>query len=154
MHFDWPNQGLGAVVGFTVGFFAHWAFVGFKESLARRELKKKYGNLAGSYANYGVNQQGTETATGGTIVLTWKGAGSFDVKGLHANGTVDWESVVHLNPEVEGTWTGSYQLTGQTGHGIQQITYVPNTRSFSVVTTVTSRIGWDPFMHHWKPKEK
>jgi hypothetical protein len=147
MTFDWPNL----VVGAVLGVLGHWAFVHVREWSARRKLKQRYAALAGSYAQYEANP---EVPTGGTIDLSWIGSGSFKVKALHGNGTMDWEGVMHLQPQLENTWTGSYWLPDRSGHGVKQMTYVPNTRSFSVLTTPTSWVGANPFIHHWKRIER
>ena len=51
MTLDWPNLGVGAILGFLVGFLAHWAFVEWEKWKARRALRVRYNRLAGSYAN-------------------------------------------------------------------------------------------------------
>jgi hypothetical protein len=49
----------------------------------------KYSRLAGSYANFRL-MDGEYKPTGGTITLAWQPDGSFAVKGLHHDGTVEW----------------------------------------------------------------
>lgn len=149
MPIDLPNL----VVGAIFGFLAHWGFVEMKEHLVYRKLKKAYGTLAGDYVNYRVKDDGTEEPTGGTIRLAQRFDGSFEVKGLHATGDLDWRSEVHMKMEPENTGAGWYRYPATAIYGTQQVTFLPETRSLHVVTTNTSRRAASSFVHHWKRKE-
>src|ERR1700686_2793943 len=105
MAIDWPNLVMGAILG----FIAHWGFVELKERSVRRKLKKAYANLTGTYINFRVKDGDAEEPTGGTIKVTQHSDGSFEVKGLHATGTLDWSSEVHMSLEPKNTGTGWYR---------------------------------------------
>jgi hypothetical protein len=151
MALDWPNLAVGAVLG----FFVHWGFVALKECARRWKLKKAYAKLAGTYVNFCVKDDGAEDRTGGTITLTQLSDGSFKVKGVHADGTLDWSSKVRMSLEPKDTGTGWYRYPppATTVYGEQQLRYIPETRSLHVVTTKTSDGKSRSFVHHWRPKE-
>jgi hypothetical protein len=151
MAFDWPNLAMGAVLG----FFVHWGFVGVKERWGWWKLRKAYANLARIYVNFLVKDGGAEERTGGTITLTQLSDGSFEVKGVNADGTLDWSSKVRMSLEPKGTGTGWYRYPSPatTDYGEQQLRYIPETRSLHVVTTTTSDGNSRSFVHHWRPKE-
>jgi hypothetical protein len=150
MAIDWLNL----VVGAIFGFLAHWGFVALKEYSVHCKLKKAYRPLAGDYVNFKVSDDKTEQPTGGTIKLTQRSDGSFEVKGLHRNGALDWRSELHMTMEPGNTGTGWYRYPATTIYGTQQITFIPETRSIHVVTTDTSRgTATSSWVHHWKRKE-
>lgn len=151
-HVDWPNLVVGAVMGAILGFFVHWGFVALKEGSVRRRLRKAYARLAGTYVNFRV-KEGAEQRTGGAIKVTQCSDGSFDVKGLHADGTVDWSSEVRMSLEPKNTGTGWYRLPGTTVYGDQQLRFIPETDSLHVVTTNTSGGKPTSFVHHWRRRE-
>jgi hypothetical protein len=147
MTLDWPNL----IVGAVLGFLAHWLFVYLEKQAALRKLRKIYSHLAGDYANFRVKNDSTEESTRGEIKLAWQSDGSFKVQGLHENGVADWEGIIRMSQEFEGSGTGHYRHVGTGhGHGTQQITYVSEARYFSVMGTSTSRMDATPFLHHWK----
>jgi hypothetical protein len=136
MALDWPNL----VVGAILGFFVHWGFVELKERSVRRKLRNAYAHLAGTYVNFRVKDGGAEEPTAGTIVLTQRPDGSFEVKGLHSTGTLDWSGEVRMSLEPKNTGTGSYRYSAPatTVYGDQQLRLIPETRSLHVVTTNSS----------------
>jgi hypothetical protein len=155
MTFDAPNLIAGAFFGVPVGFLAHLWFVRYKEREAREKLRRTYIALAGDYVNYRIKDDGAEMPTGGTIRLTQRSDGSFEVKGLRASGDLDWTSEIHMKMVPRNTGTGSYRYPAPdlTKFGVQQITFIPETRCIHVVGVNTSRGISTPFVHLWKRRE-
>jgi len=149
MTLDWPNLGAGAIFGLPVGIVAHWAYVTMAKYAERRQLAKKYRGLTGSYANYRVQGNGVYEETGGRIILQWQRNGSFTEEGLARNGVPEWRGVIRMNLDDGGT--GKYRNVNLSGHGIQNITYMPETGYFSVMGTITSQSSTGPFFHEWRP---
>jgi len=136
MGFDWPNVLLGAVLGAVLGVLGDWQIGGRLRAASEHARKKrKYGHLAGIYANFRLKENETQEATGGRIKLTWRKNGSFEVKGLHENGVTEWEGRIRMSEEWENSGTGFYQYVGSEKSDAQQIIYVANSRFFHVVTT-------------------
>src|SRR5438128_10120394 len=102
MHLDWPNLTAGAIVGFLVGFLANHAYWSYRRSSTSRTLRKKYAFLARTYSNW---RNGTEPTTG-SVKIDQNPDGSFKVVGRHADGSVDWKSVLHMSPDDENLGTG------------------------------------------------
>jgi hypothetical protein len=151
MTLDWPNLVVGAILGFLVGFLAHWAFVEWEKWKARRALRVRYSRLPGSYANFRL-KDGEYKATGGTITLSWQRDGSFAVKGLHPDGTEDWAGIIRM--KLNNTGTGDFRTIQKShGHGTQTVTYTPHTGYFDVRTDFTSQSSPAPFYHQWRRKE-
>jgi hypothetical protein len=147
MTLEWLNLTLGAILG-IVGDWQIGARL--RKLSAHRLLRKKYGYLAGDYANYRVKDDGAQEPTGGRIRLIGQSDGSFKAQGLHENGVAEWESVIWMSLEFEGTGTGLYRYIGAEDSGTQQVTYWPETRSFTVMATNTTRSGRKPYVHHWR----
>ena len=151
MTLDWPNLGVGAILGAILAFLAHWAFVGWEEWKARRALRVTYSRLAGSYVNF-ERIDGEYKATGGMITLSWQRAGSIAAKGLHSNGTVDWKGVIRMN--LNNTGTGDVMTVQQSyGHGTQTVTYIPHIGYLDVRTDFTGQSSPAPRFHQWRRKE-
>lgn len=150
MGFDWPNVLLGAVLGAALGVIGDWTIGGrLRAASQHAKQKRKYGHLAGAYANFRLKENGTQETTGGRIKLTWQKNGSFEVKGLHGNGVTEWEGRMRMSEEWENSGTGFYKYVDSENSGTQQILYVASSQFFHVVTT-PSRSNPAPFMHLWK----
>jgi hypothetical protein len=124
------------------------------EEMRHRKLKSLYGHLAGDYANFRVKDDGTEEPTGGTIRLTWQSNGTLKVQGFHSSGVTDWEGIIQMNLEFEGTGSGHYRHIGKEDSGTQKVTYWPATRSFTVLGANTTRTAGKQFVHNWRRIEK
>ncbi len=150
MTLDWPNLGVGALIGFPVGVLAHWvgAYLNIEKLMERRALGRKYKALAGSYANFRRKDNGTYEPTGGKIILRWERNGSFKEEGLHSNGVAEWRGIIHMNLENAGN--GEYRNIQSRGYGNQIIYYIPETKYFDVMTTFTNPPSPEPFYHQWR----
>jgi len=151
MTLDLPNLVAGTVLGAFSGYLVSWAYARREGYLKLRQLSEQYSRLAGDYANFRVTDGGKQEATGGTIRLNWQREGFFRVQGLHANGVAEWESDVRMSQEFSGTGTGHYRYVGKEYTGTQQLTYMPETRSFVVMGTSSARFE---FVHYWRRIER
>ena len=154
MTIDWPN----VVLGFILGVLGHMGILKFEERRQKHkriaDLNKTYSYLPGTYANYRV-KDGTEEPTGGRIKIVQLADGSFEAKGLHANGVMEWSSEIKMSLEWKGTGTGRYKYGGRPElYGTQQITYIQETRSLDVLSTNTTSGNTSVFIHHWKRIEE
>lgn len=117
------------------------------------KLRDDYKELAGTYVNFRI-RDGKEEPTRGTIKLTQQAEGSFEVKGLNADGTVDWRGNLQMSLEWKNTGSGRYEYPDGKSFGVQQFTYIPELHLIHVVGTDTTRGPGVPFVHHWKRIER
>jgi hypothetical protein len=140
-----------AVVGAALGVVIDWKLgTWLRELTQRRKLKRTYGHLVGLYRNFRLNEDRAEVPTGGKIKLDLQPDGSFKAKGLHATGDTEWESDIRMSLEWNNSGRGRYKYLGSADYGNQQITYLPETHSLSVVGTNLSGGRANTFVHHWK----
>lgn len=149
LHLDWPNLILGFVLGCIAAYAAH-ALYDWRQTAAQASLlRKKYGRLACAYSNY----RPDGNATGGSVELKQKPDGSFDVVGLHADRTIDWESVLWMDEKFENVGIARYLHKPGYQHGVQFIRYVPETGELHVKGTRESPGAPLEFHHIWRPKK-
>jgi hypothetical protein len=147
-HLDWPNLIAGFVVGCLAAYVAH-AYYDRTQTAARASfLRRRYGKLAGAYSNY----RPDGSSTGGSVKLTQKPDGSFDVVGLNADRTLDWESVLWMDEKFENIGIARYAHKPGNEHGVQFIRYVPETGELHVKGTRESPGPSLEFHHIWRPK--
>ena len=148
LHLDWPNLIAGFLLGCLAAYATH-AIYDRNQTAARASLmRKKYENLARAYSNY--RPEGS--ATGGSVELTQKPDGSFNVVGLHADRTIDWESVLWMDEKFENHGMARYVQKPGNQHGVQFIRYVPETGELHVKGTRESPGPPLEFHHIWRPK--
>lgn len=152
-HLDWPNLIAGLILGFVAGiaaaYLAHAIYDRKQASARARILHEKYGKLARTYSNF----RADGTATGGSVELAQKPDGSFAVSGLHADRTVDWESILWMDEKFENVGTARYRHKVGVGYGIQIVQYIPEQDILHVRGMRES--GGPPleFFHTWRPRK-
>jgi len=148
LHLDWPNLIGGFVLGCAAAYAAHVLYDRNQTSARASLLRKKYGKLARSYSNY----RSDGSATGGSIELTQKPDGSFEIVGLNLDRTVDWESVLLMDEKFENYGTAHYRHKPGNNYGAQYIHYVPETGELHVKGVRGSAGPQLEFHHVWRPK--
>src|SRR5260370_20842276 len=120
---DWTSLLVGAVVALPFEVYAHVLFGGLEKRVSSRRLRKEYGFLARSYVNY---QDGNKP-TGGSILLEQEKDGTFTATGCHANGSVEWTSLIRMSLDVgkEDTGEGDFMYREDPGmFGHQWVRYI------------------------------
>jgi len=150
---DLPNLIAGLILGFVAGYLAaylaHATYDWRQASAKARILHEKYGKLARSYSNF----RADGTATGGSVELVQRPDGSFEVTGLNADRTVDWESVLWMDEKFDNVGTARYRHKVGVGYGIQIVRYIPEQDMMHVRGVRES--GGPPleFVHTWRPRK-
>jgi hypothetical protein len=148
LHLDWPNLIVGFVLGFAAAYAAHSMYDKGQAKARASFLSKEYGKLAGSYSNY----RPDGTATGGSIELSQKPDGSFDIVGLNPDRTIDWKSVLWMDEKFENHGTAQYRYKPGNNYGTQVIRYAPDTGELHVKAARESP-GPPLELHHiWRPR--
>ncbi len=158
MTIHWWTLAIGFVLGSALGAVADWQ-IGprLRKRYVLRVLTRDYAGLAGRYAQYRVQLEGTGDGTGhakleptgGTIEVVWQpDDGLLEASAFQANGNPEWHSYIKMSREYSGTGIGHYNNVNSIHGGLQQVIYSKQTRSFSVRGTDHTR---KEFVHCWKP---
>jgi hypothetical protein len=148
LHLDWPNLIGGFLLGSTGAYAAHILYDRRQTAALASRLRKRYGKLARAYSNY----RPDGSATGGSVQLTQKPDGSFEIVGLNLDRTVDWESVLRMDEKIENLGTAYYRYKPGKNHGVQYIRYAPETDELHVKGVRQSAGPPLEFHHIWRPK--
>jgi len=144
VHLDWANL----IAGFVLGLAAALVYDWIKASAKAHSLHEKYGKLARTYSNF----RADGTATGGSVKLTQKPDGSFEISGLNADRTVEWESVLWMDDKFDNVGTARYKYKAGMGYGVQIIRYFPELDILHVKGIRESGQSIE-FFHEWRPRK-
>jgi hypothetical protein len=121
-----------------------------RQALAKaRILREKYGKLARSYSNIAADG----IATGGSVEMTQRPDGSFEVTGLNHDRTVDGESILWMDEKADNFGTAHYCHKVGVGYGIQHIRYIPQ-QDILHVRGVRESASPIEFFHTWRPRKE
>ena len=146
---DWPNLIVEFILAVPAAYGVHSWYDRRQEAARVSLLRAKYGKLEGEYSNY---RAADGTPTGGSIKLTQKSDGSFDIVGLHSDRTVDWKSVLWMDEKYENRGLAHYRYTPGGSFGVQVITFIPETGELHVKGVKESSGPPIEFHHIWRPK--
>lgn len=138
----------GAVVALPFEFLAHLGFDRYRRWRREASIKNKYAFLARRYTNL---RNGT-TQTGGSIRLTQIADGTFEVTGINADGSTEWEGNLRMSPDEQGVGMASYRYLSKTDHGTQRVVYVPHNDTLHVIGMNQSTTEHREFVHVWDPE--
>ncbi|MGA2299196.1 MAG: hypothetical protein ABSG77_00720 [Candidatus Acidiferrum sp.] len=147
-HLDWPNLIAGLILGLFGGYLIHVVYHWRQGAAKARNLCSKYGKLARTYSNF----RADGVPTGGSVRLVQNQDGSFEVVGFHANGSVDWKSLLWMDEKYDNRGITYYLHEAGQGYGVQIIRYLPEQDILQVKGVRESPGPPLEFFHTWRPK--